>query len=89
MNSIQPGAIQSEMSQAMWGVPGMTESWASEVPLGRIGQPADFADAALWLAGPSFVTGLNLPVSGGNQLTRFPRVSERPALAGEDPTSGA
>jgi NAD(P)-dependent dehydrogenase (short-subunit alcohol dehydrogenase family) len=89
VNSILPGAIQSEMSQAMWGVPGMTESFAREVPLGRIGQPADFADAALWLAGPSFVTGLNLPVCGGNQLTRFPRVTERPVLEGVDPTSGA
>lgn len=89
VNSILPGPIRSEMSQALWTVEGMEQSWANEVPLGRIGEPADFADAALWLAGPSFVTGLNLQVNGGNQLTRFPKVSERPALAGVDPTSGA
>lgn len=88
VNSILPGAIRSEMSQALWTVEGMERSWAREVPLGRIGEPADFADAALWLAGPSFVTGLNLQVNGGNQLTRFPKVSERPALEGVDPTSG-
>ncbi len=88
VNSILPGPIRSEMSDALWKVEGMEEAWAREVPLGRIGGPADFADAALWLAGPSFVTGLNLQVSGGNQITRFPRVSERPALEGVDPTSG-
>ena len=88
VNSILPGAIRSEMSQALWTVEGMEQSWANEVPLGRIGEPADFADAALWLAGPSFVTGLNLQVNGGNQLTRFPTVAERPALEGIDPTSG-
>ncbi|QCP50394.1 SDR family oxidoreductase [Trinickia violacea] len=89
VNSILPGAIRSEMSAPLWSVEGMEQSWAGESPLGRIGTPADFADAALWLAGDAFVTGLNLPVSGGNQLTRFPRTDERPALAGVDPTSGA
>lgn len=89
VNSIQPGAIRSEMSSALWSVGGMEASYAAECPLGRIGEPADFADAALWLAGDAFVTGLNLQVSGGNQLTRFPRIHERPALAGTDPTSGA
>lgn len=89
VNSILPGAIRSEMSNALWSIEGMEESWAREVPLGRIGNPADFADAAVWLAGPSFVTGLNLQVNGGNHLTRFPQVAERPALQGVDPTSGA
>jgi len=89
VNSILPGAIRSEMSGPLWAVEGMERSWANEVPLGRIGTPADFADAALWLAGPSFVTGLNLQVSGGNQIGRFPTTAERPALAGVDPTSGA
>jgi len=89
VNSILPGAIRSDMSSAVWTVEGMEKSWAGEVPLGRIGEPSDFADAALWLGGSSYVTGLNLHVNGGNQLTRFPRVAERPALGGVDPTSGA
>lgn len=88
VNSILPGAIRSEMSSALWSVEGMEASWARECPLGRIGAPADFADAALWLAADAFVTGLNLQVSGGNQLRRFPRLDERPVLAGVDPTSG-
>ena len=76
------------MSQALWGIEGMEQSYAAEVPLGRIGEPADFADAVAWLAGPAYVTGLNLQVNGGNHLTRFPRLAERPALEGIDPTSG-
>jgi NAD(P)-dependent dehydrogenase (short-subunit alcohol dehydrogenase family) len=89
VNSILPGAIRSEMSAPLWKVPGMEESWTREVPLGRIGEPADFAEAALWLAGPSFVTGLNLQVNGGGHLLGWPKVSERPEVEGVDPTSGA
>lgn len=43
-----------------------------------MGYPEDYANTVLWLAGPSYVTGLNLPVSGGNQLTRFPYLHELP-----------
>lgn len=76
VNSILPGPIRSDMAKALWDVPGMDAMFAREVPLGRIGDPSDFADAVLWLSGPAFVTGLNLPVSGGNQMTRPPRPDE-------------
>jgi NAD(P)-dependent dehydrogenase (short-subunit alcohol dehydrogenase family) len=88
VNSILPGAIRSEMSSPLWCVEGMEASYVREVPLGRIGEPGDFAEAALWLAGPAFVTGLNLQVNGGHHLTRFPSTAERPSLTGTDPTSG-
>jgi NAD(P)-dependent dehydrogenase (short-subunit alcohol dehydrogenase family) len=78
VNSILPGAIMTEMGRPTFSIPGMTEAWAKEVPLGRIGEPRDFVDAALWLAGSSFVTGLNLHVSGGHQLTRLPYIEEMP-----------
>jgi len=87
VNSLQPGPIRSDMASGLWEVPGMEEVYAREVPLRRIGEPEDYADAALWLAGPSYVTGLNLPVSGGNQLTRMPYLSERPDMVGPDPTN--
>ncbi|MBZ9649858.1 SDR family oxidoreductase [Sphingobium sp. 3R8] len=89
VNSILPGAIRSEMAAPLYQVSGMEEAYLREIPLGRIGEPDDFAEAALWLCGESFVTGLNLQVSGGNQLTRFPTTAERPAIDGADPTSGA
>lgn len=89
VNSIQPGPIRSDMASSLWAVDGMEAVYAREIPLRRIGEPLDYADAALWLAGPSFVTGLNLPVSGGNQLTRMPYLTERPDMAGPDPTNAA
>lgn len=89
VNSIMPGPIRSEMASALWSVPGMEETYAREIPMRRIGETEDYADAALWLAGPSFVNGLNLHVSGGMQLTRMPYLSERPDMAGRDPTNAA
>ncbi len=80
VNSILPGPIKSDMAKALFDVPGMEEIFAREVPLGRIGSPRDYADAVIWLSGPAFVTGLNLPVSGGNHLTRAPRQDEMPPI---------
>jgi NAD(P)-dependent dehydrogenase (short-subunit alcohol dehydrogenase family) len=38
--------------------------------MGYMGQPADIADAALFLAGDSskYITGVILPVDGGNSI---------------------
>jgi pteridine reductase len=41
---------------------------AEETLLGRIGSPDDVADAVLYLAGASFVTGTSLVVDGGRLL---------------------
>jgi NAD(P)-dependent dehydrogenase (short-subunit alcohol dehydrogenase family) len=89
VNSIQPGPIRSDMSSGLWAVDGMEATYSREIPLRRIGETDDYADAALWLAGPSFVSGLNLPVSGGNHLTRMPYLTERPDMVGPDPTNAA
>lgn len=78
VNSIQPGPIKSDLAKDLFAIPGVEDIYAREIPLGRVGLPEDYADAALWLAGPAFVTGLNIPVNGGNQLTRMPRVDELP-----------
>jgi NAD(P)-dependent dehydrogenase (short-subunit alcohol dehydrogenase family) len=82
VNSVLPGPIRSDMAKDLWAVPGMEAVFNREVPLGRIGEPGDYADAVVWLSGPAFVTGLNLPVSGGNHLTRSPRLDEMPAMPG-------
>lgn len=78
VNSMLPGPIMSDMAASFLGAPGVAATFEKEIPLGRIGYPRDFANAALWLAGPAYVTGLNLPVCGGNQLTRFPYLNELP-----------
>jgi 3-oxoacyl-[acyl-carrier protein] reductase len=81
VNSILPGAIRSEMAREVFNDKAMESVYNKEIPLGRIGEPEDFANAVLWLAGPAYVTGLNLQVNGGNQLTRMPFLSELPGGA--------
>jgi NAD(P)-dependent dehydrogenase (short-subunit alcohol dehydrogenase family) len=78
VNSIQPGPIKTDMAAHLYAIPGAEDVFAREVPLGRVGLPRDYADAVLWLAGPCYVSGLNLPVNGGNQLTRMARMDELP-----------
>jgi NAD(P)-dependent dehydrogenase (short-subunit alcohol dehydrogenase family) len=54
---IAPGPVAVE--------PGQEERRAKETLLQRIGSPADVADAVLYLAGASYVTGTTLVVDGG------------------------
>lgn len=76
VNSILPGAINSDMAKEAFENPAFAATFEREIPVGRVGVPADFSNAVLWLAGPAYVTGLNLQVNGGNQLTRMPRLDE-------------
>ncbi|WP_373997744.1 SDR family oxidoreductase [Bdellovibrio bacteriovorus] len=43
------------------------ENWKRSVPMGRIGEPKEMAEAIAFLASPaaSYITGINLPVDGG------------------------
>jgi NAD(P)-dependent dehydrogenase (short-subunit alcohol dehydrogenase family) len=78
VNSILPGPIKSEMAREAFADPRFEAAYEREIPLRRVGYPEDYPNTVLWLAGPSFVSGLNLQVNGGNQLTRFPYLDELP-----------
>ena len=45
--------------------PEQTERRAAETLLGRVGKPEDVAEAVVFFAGASFVTGASLIVDGG------------------------
>ena len=70
VNAIVPGATETGL---MWNnvrpedVPGMREQLNREIPLGRLGQPADIARAIVWLlsAESAYVTGAQIVVDGG------------------------
>lgn len=66
VNGVAPGAIA-------WPEDGMTESVkesiVAEIPLGRTGEPADIANAVLFLVrDATFVTGQIIPIDGGRSI---------------------
>ncbi len=76
INSILPGLIRTKMAAPVLAIEGAEKAFVREIPLGRIGVPQDCADVVTWLSGPGYITGVNLPVSGGGHLTRLPRPDE-------------
>jgi 3-oxoacyl-[acyl-carrier protein] reductase len=65
VNAVAPGFIATEILKAM--PQKVLDAMVEHTPLRRIGQPADVANAYLWLASDqaSFVTGHCLSVDGG------------------------
>ena len=65
VNSVSPGLIDRPGLAADWP-PGVAR-WTSVVPLERLGQPEDVADAVLFLASPAsrWITGADILVDGG------------------------
>ena len=79
VNSLLPGPIKSALAKHMYEIPGVEDIMSRNVPLQRIGLPKDYADTVVFLSGPTYITGLNMPVSGGNHLTGMPRPDEFPS----------
>jgi 3-oxoacyl-[acyl-carrier protein] reductase len=67
VNSVSPGATDTDMFRTANPAEGTYERVAAMTPLGRIGQPADVASVVAFLAGPDgrWLTGQNLRASGG------------------------
>lgn len=66
VNAVTPGFIETDMTEA--SVQGKArEGLLSKIPLGRIGQANEVADAVAFLAGPGagYITGHVLRVNGG------------------------
>ena len=71
VNCIAPGFIATDMSsKALNGDAERKQKVFSRTPLGHLGDPADIGDAALFLASDQakYVTGVVLPVDGGNSI---------------------
>jgi NAD(P)-dependent dehydrogenase (short-subunit alcohol dehydrogenase family) len=69
VNAVCPGTIYTPMYERRVGNdPETTARIISEIPLRRLGQPEDVAEAVVWLCsdGASFVTGHALVVDGGD-----------------------
>ena len=67
VNSIAPGAIRTPINKDAWSTGESLGRLLKLIPYGRIGEPEDVADAAVWLASDAsdYVTGTSLFVDGG------------------------
>ena len=70
VNSIAPGAIRTPINTDAWRTPAAYDDLMKLVPYGRIGEPDDIGQAAVWLASDAsdYVTGSSLFVDGGMAL---------------------
>ena len=71
VNCIAPGFIATDMSaRALNGDAERKQKVMGRTPMGRLGNPSDIGDAALFLSscGAQYVTGVILPVDGGNSI---------------------
>ena len=68
VNAVAPGTIDTDLTRSIAAdQAALDELVARRIPLGRLGAPADIAEAVAWLASDmaSYVTGHTLVVDGG------------------------
>ncbi len=84
INAIAAGMIRTEQSHLHYGDESGIAAVGQTVPLGRLGEPDDIADACLYLASPMsrYVSGATLLVHGGGERPVFLAAS----TAGKPPT---
>lgn len=67
VNAISPGYIGTEMTKRGLDTPEWRRDWLGLTPMGRLGEPSEVANCALFLASEasSYLTGSELVVDGG------------------------
>ena len=65
VNAVAPGLVKTDMARGLWE--GKEEAIGRRMPTGRLGEPADIANAILFLLSDaaSWITGHTLVVDGG------------------------
>jgi NAD(P)-dependent dehydrogenase (short-subunit alcohol dehydrogenase family) len=73
VNAVVAGMIRTEKSHLHYGDEAGIDAVARTVPLGRLGEPEDVADACLFLMSPMarYVSGASLAVHGGGERPAF------------------
>jgi NAD(P)-dependent dehydrogenase (short-subunit alcohol dehydrogenase family) len=71
--AVTPGPVRTEQSHLHYGDEAGIAAVDATVPMGRMAEPRDVADACLLLASPAaaYVTGANLLVHGGGERPAF------------------
>ena len=71
VNSVHPGAIDTDMLRNAGGTPEQAAQWYAALPIQRVGQPAEVAELVLFLASDasSYCTGSEFVVDGGKLVS--------------------
>jgi len=69
-NAICPGLVRTEFARALWDNPETEARVSADIPLGRLGEPDDFAGVAVFLASDAsgYMTGQALTLCGGSNM---------------------
>ena len=67
VNNVAPGAIQTPINQKLLSDPKLLQPLLANIPLNRLGQPADVAGVVAFLSSPDadYITGATIVVDGG------------------------
>lgn len=70
VNSIRPGMVLTEMTEGRLGDQAFRSRVEASIPMHRIGESREIADAVLWLLSDeaSFITGAMVDASGGGYI---------------------
>jgi NAD(P)-dependent dehydrogenase (short-subunit alcohol dehydrogenase family) len=71
VNTVVAGPVDTEQSHLFYGDADGVAAVGRTIPMGRLATPADVADACLYLASATYVTGSTLTVHGGGELPVF------------------
>jgi NAD(P)-dependent dehydrogenase (short-subunit alcohol dehydrogenase family) len=73
VNAIAPGIIKTRFAQALWDNEELSKRYTDRTPAGRIGEPEEVVEAAIYLAssGSDYMTGQTLVLDGGNGIVGF------------------
>jgi NAD(P)-dependent dehydrogenase (short-subunit alcohol dehydrogenase family) len=67
INAVCPAAIETSMSERLFGAPQVHKAVLDRHPVGRFGKPLEIAEAVVWMCSDraSFLTGQSLVLDGG------------------------
>ncbi|WP_235481473.1 SDR family oxidoreductase [Streptomyces roseoverticillatus] len=70
VNAVSPGLIRTPLWDALPAEnrEAMYEAATQRLPVGRVGEPEDIADAILYVAGNPYTTGTTLFIEGGGAI---------------------
>ncbi|MGV0625120.1 SDR family NAD(P)-dependent oxidoreductase [Mycolicibacter minnesotensis] len=79
VNAVSPGLVDTPLVAGLAMVPGLTDEYLENTPLGRAGVPDDIAATVEFLTSDraGWITGADFDVNGGAHLRRYPDVLGR------------